>query len=188
MKKKTKRATRRDIDPRSVFTDIASDPTAPASARVMAARALQAGEKGRKPTRADDLSERAIQTADPDSDIPIVETYRGVGIHDCQSANRVEDVKRAIDVVHEMFDIAGLVEFAADVSNPPEARLLAAAKAKSAWDLAADSREVRPEIELDRLRASTAGLGWVEWRDPEHYCSLLEGHARAVRRERPLGD
>jgi hypothetical protein len=87
-----------------------------------------------------------------------------------------------------MSDVERLVEFAGDVRNPPDARLLSAAKARSAWDLAAEGREARPEIDLDRLHALTAGLGCIEWRDPDYYCSLLEGRVGAVRREQPLGD
>ncbi len=91
--------------------------------------------------------------------IPCVETYRGVGVHDQQPAERIEGVvKPAIDRVYGLTDPAALFAFAAESSNPPEARLLAAARCEAAWQLAAERRELRPSVDLEKLRAHVAGL------------------------------
>ena len=69
----------------------------------------------------------------------------------------------------------------------PEARQLACAMAETAWTVAAETRALRPPIDLERLRASTAGLGSKKWRDPWRHASLLDV-AGGVERERPLVD
>jgi hypothetical protein len=123
--------------------------------------------------------------------IPIVETYRGVGIHDAQPRRRIEEVvKPAIDVVLALEDVHALARIAEDVSRPPEARLLAAAKVEAAFSLAAEARWTRPLIDLARVKACVAGLGSQNWRDPWFYTSLLDsspaGPELRVRRETPL--
>jgi hypothetical protein len=123
--------------------------------------------------------------------MPIIETYRGVGIHDFQTAERIaEVVKPAIDYVCGLSDLDHLADYAADCRNPPEARLLAAAKAEAAFELAADHREVRPDIDLERLRAHTAGLDSLNWANPSNYCSLFDtwppGEPEPVPRTVPL--
>ena len=91
--------------------------------------------------------------------ISIVETYKGVGIHDLQTSARIEGVvKLEIDRVHAMTDPSSLFDFAGDPTKNPEARLLAAARCEASWELAAESREVRPDVDLTKLRALTAGL------------------------------
>jgi hypothetical protein len=118
--------------------------------------------------------------------IPTVATHRGVGIHDHQTPARISVVRAAIDRVAAMSDILELTDFAADPQQPPEARLFAASKVEVEYELAAEERRNRPTIDLDRVRASVAGLDSLTWRDPDRYGSLLE-HG-GVEREEPLPD
>ena len=124
---------------------------------------------------------------DEDDQIPVVEIYRGVGIEDQQSFERIELVKCEIDRVHRMSGPDELADYAGDVRHAPEAHMLASARAEALWELAAEERRLRPTISLEGLRASTAGLGSRRWRDPERYCSLLDGPG-GVEREVPLAD
>jgi hypothetical protein len=128
---------------------------------------------------------------DEDDAIPIVEVYRGVGIEDQQPPERIKFVKCEIDRVHRMCDTDELADYAGDARHPPEARMLAGARAEALWELAGEERRHRP-ISLELLRAATAGLGSKTWRDPYSHCSLLDqpgpGAAGAVAREQPLAD
>ena len=114
--------------------------------------------------------------------IPIVEVYRGVGLHDQQDADRLKIVRAAIDVVTAMSNILDLVDFAADRMQPPEARLFAASKVESLYELAAERRENRPKVDLLWLGAVTAGLDSEGWRSPWLYGALpdREGVPREV--------
>jgi hypothetical protein len=118
--------------------------------------------------------------------IPTVAAHRGVGLHDRQSPARIRVVKAAIDRVARMSDILELADFAADPQQPPEARMFAASKIAVEYELAAEERRNRPTIDLDRVRATVAGLDSVVWRDPDRYGTLLE-HG-GVPREEPLPD
>jgi hypothetical protein len=118
--------------------------------------------------------------------IPTIATHRGVGIHDHQTPARIRVVKAAIDRVARMSDILELANFAADPRQPPEARMFAANKVEVEYELAAEERRNRPTIDLDRVRASVAGLDSLIWRDPDRYGTLLE-HG-GVEREQPLDD
>jgi hypothetical protein len=120
--------------------------------------------------------------------VPIIATHRGIGIHDCQSPARIKVVRAALDRVARMSDILELADFAADSQQPPEARMFAASKLEVEHAVAAEERRNRPVVDMDRVRASVAGLDSVEWRDPQHFCSLLDDNATAVLREWPLGD
>jgi hypothetical protein len=122
-----------------------------------------------------------------DGAIPIVEVYRGVGIEDQQSPERIETVKRAIDRVHATDDPEQLAAYADDAWNPPEARLLAAAKCEAVFEISTEERRLRPSIDMERLRASVAGLGSKKWRSAWHFASLLDPHG-GVEREEPLPD
>jgi hypothetical protein len=115
--------------------------------------------------------------------IPIVDRYRGVGIHDAQSAARIEVVRKAIDEVYAIGDVSRLFEYAADVANPPECRLFAEAKCKAVFQMAIDERRERPDVDLELLAAHTAGLESQEWRSRTHYCSLLDNPDTAAERE-----
>jgi hypothetical protein len=120
--------------------------------------------------------------------IPTVGTYRGIPLEDHQFDARLEVVRREIDVVLGMTDPSELARWADDPRHSPESRQLACAMAETAWTVAAETRANRPAIDLDRLRASTAGLGSRRWRDPWRYCSLLDADGGVVERERPLDD
>jgi hypothetical protein len=128
---------------------------------------------------------RAFSVDEDDDAIPLVETYRGVGIEDQQPPERIELVKREIDRVHRMSAIVELAGYAGDAVHPPGARMLAGARAEALWELAGEERRQRPSLEL--LRAATAGLGCRRWRDPDRYASLLDGPGGAER-EVPLDD
>jgi hypothetical protein len=124
---------------------------------------------------------------DEEDQIPVVEIYRGIGIENRQPLERIElVVKPAIDRVAAMGDPDLLAAYADDADNPPEARLFAAAKVEVELEIATAERRLRPVTTLERLRASTAGLGSQRWRDPTRYCSLLD-HG-GIEREQPLDD
>lgn len=123
--------------------------------------------------------------------IPIVEVFRGVGVHDCQPTERIEGVvKPAIDHVHALDTLAELRAYAGDVTRPPEARLFAAAKCEAVFQIAVGERRERPNVNLEQVRASVAGLNSQYWRDTSRYCSLLDSRSidQAVRREHPPND
>jgi hypothetical protein len=85
-----------------------------------------------------------------------------------------------------MIDASELAGWAAAPWHSPESRLLACAMCESMWAVASETRANRPPIDLERLRASTAGLGRGRWRDPCRYASLLD--PEGVLREEPLSD
>jgi hypothetical protein len=119
--------------------------------------------------------------------IPTIATHRGVGIHDHQTPARIRVVKAAIDRVARMSDILELADFAADLQQPPEARMFAANKVEVEYELAAEERRNRPTVDLDRVRATVAGLDSLVWRDPWQYGTLLDPHG-GIEREQPLAD
>jgi hypothetical protein len=129
--------------------------------------------------------------------IPLIAFHRGVGIHDQQPAERVERiVKPEIDLVLDKIEgVRELYDFARDVANCPEARLLAAAKIEGIWQLKAEAREARPPgVTLELVKAVVAGLAGQTWRDKYYYCTMLDvrevpgSPRRAVKREVPLPD
>jgi hypothetical protein len=128
----------------------------------------------------------------PDDDaIPVVGFHRGVGLHDQQSAERLDEVRRAIDRVFDQHDHIELLGIARSPAWPPEARLFAAAKLQAVYELAAQDREKRPFIDLARVEASVAGLNSQNWRDPWYYASMLDQRLPGVvwvKREEPLLD
>lgn len=117
--------------------------------------------------------------------------HRGIGLHDCQSEERLAVVRRELDVVLELNDITLLTEICGDPTWSPEARLTAAAKLRAVHELAAEDRAARPAIDLKFAAACVAGLNSQKWRSPWHFCSLLDpspapGAKGPVRREPPL--
>lgn len=123
-----------------------------------------------------------------DRQMPSAGSYRGVKIQGLQPLDRIEAVvKPAIDAVYSMTDSVHLTDYAADAGNPPEGRLFAAARLEALWQLAAEGRAIRPLIDLERVRASTAGLDSLHWIHPTRYGALFDVH-RGVERERPLTD
>jgi hypothetical protein len=121
-----------------------------------------------------------------DDAIPVIGLHRGVPLEDQQSSQRLELVRAEIDHVLNMTDAVALSDYAGDAWHSPESRQLAAAMVESMWAVASETRANRPPIDLERLRASTAGLGSRRWRDPWRHASLLD-HG-GVERERPLDD
>ena len=124
---------------------------------------------------------------DGDDQIPTIGCYKGVPLENEQSEGRLALVRDEIDVVLGMTDARKLADWAADSWHSPESRQLACAMAESMWAVAAETRNNRPPIDLDRLRASTAGLGCKRWRDLDCHCSMLDA-AGGVPREVPLAD
>jgi hypothetical protein len=120
-----------------------------------------------------------------DDAIPVIGLHRGVPLEDHQSPERLALVRAEIDHVLGMTDAGALADWADDPWHSPESRQLACAMAM--WTVAAETRALRPGISLERLRASTAGLGSKKWRDPWHHASLLDAGG-GVLREQPLPD
>lgn len=107
--------------------------------------------------------------------IAIIETYRGVRIHDAQSVERIEGtVKHAIDAVFAMSDPAKLLQYALDVRHVPEARLLAQAKVEATIEMAAADRVTRPSIDVNLVRAACPGLASRRCRSPSGYGSIFD--------------
>jgi hypothetical protein len=119
-------------------------------------------------------------------EIPTIGTYRGVPLEDQQSDARLALVRREIDHVLGLTDARELADWATDSWHSPESRQLAVAMAESLWTMASENRNNRPSIDLDLLRASTAGLGSRRWRCPTHFCSDLDHDENAVPRDEPL--
>ncbi|CAN7313469.1 hypothetical protein LJR220_001664 [Bradyrhizobium sp. LjRoot220] len=125
--------------------------------------------------------------------VPIVGIHRGVGLHDCQSEERLVVVRKAIDEVFDIADIRKLLDVAGDPCWPPESRIFAGAKLQAIHSIATDRRETRPGIDLEYVRALLAGVNSKQWRDPNHYCSLLDygrwgapGTKKPAKRDVPL--
>jgi hypothetical protein len=122
-----------------------------------------------------------------DDAIPVIGLHRGVPLEDQQSDARLALVRSEIDHVLGMTDAVALADWADDPWHSPESRQLAVAMVESIWTVAAETRNNRPPIDMDRLRASTAGLGTRRWRDPWRHASLLDRDG-GVLREQPLSD
>jgi hypothetical protein len=132
--------------------------------------------------------------------IPAIEVYRGCRIHDEQPRERIETiVKREIDQVFGISEPQRLFEICGDVGWSPEARLLCQARLMGVWELATEGRMPRPVgLSLEQIKANTAGLDSIAWRDPDRFCSVLDVEWRtpvevrgadyrgAVLRETPL--
>ena len=125
---------------------------------------------------------------DGDDQIPTIGCYKGVPLENEQSEARLGLVRGEIDRVLDMTDAGELADWAADSWHSPESRQLACAMAESLWTMASENRNNRPSIDLDLLRASTAGLGSRRWRSPTHFCSDLDHDENAVQREERLPD
>ena len=123
--------------------------------------------------------------------IPINGEYRGVALHAFQEELRLKIVRAAIDDVFGMADLDELAAYLRDFRNPPEARLLAAARIEARYSIAADKREARPDIDIERVRACVVGLDSLKWIDPYCFGSVLHPHPpglSAPTRPRPLTD
>jgi len=106
--------------------------------------------------------------------IPIIETYRGVGIHDFQDHDHIREVVMpAIDHVFALSDARALFKYAGNYIAPPEARLFAGAKIRAMNELRASAHEARLSMVAD-LDSMLAGLDSLRWADPNHIGFLLE--------------
>jgi hypothetical protein len=109
--------------------------------------------------------------------IPVVEYYRGVGIHDHQPRDRIDGVvKPAIDhVLDNLADARELMSYLADRYSPPEARILAGNTILAMLDVSAETRWRRPPgVTREQVLAGLACLDSVKWRSPWHYGSLVD--------------
>jgi len=122
-------------------------------------------------------------------EMPISGTYKGVAIFAGQPAKRVALVKREIDKIGKINDLAKLFEIAGDCSWSPEGRLFSAARCIAGLELATERREVKPHFDREDVESRIAGLAAAGWADPDRYCSLLDVHSeRAAKREQPLDE
>jgi hypothetical protein len=124
---------------------------------------------------------------DGDDQIPTIGCYKGVPLENEQSEARLGLVRGEIARVLDMTDAGELADWAADSWHSPESRQLAVAMCESMWTVASETRANRPAVDMERLRASVAGLGSKNWRSPWHFASLLDPHG-GVEREQALAD
>jgi hypothetical protein len=106
-------------------------------------------------------------------EIPSNGEYRGVRLHVFQDENRLDAVRHDIDDCYSLDDPAALFAFAGDISRAPEARLLAAARIEALFQVAAERRVSRPDIDRDRLTALVAGLSSLLWIDKRFFGTTL---------------
>jgi hypothetical protein len=123
-------------------------------------------------------------------EIPTAEVYRGTKIHAFQPAERIATIVRpAIDAVLEMSDCRDLFKHVTNPANPPESKMLAAARCEALWELAAENREPRPDVDLAVIRSCIAGLDCRHLMSRDSYTAVIQPQYPAImRRERPLTD
>jgi hypothetical protein len=106
--------------------------------------------------------------------MPVIEVYRGVGIHDFQDRHRIETiVKPEIDATFAISNPEQLMRYAGDIRNSPESRLFAGDK----YIALAESRVAAHDHRLrnrERLAAMLAGTESLDWASPWGYGSLLD--------------
>jgi hypothetical protein len=129
------------------------------------------------------------------TDIPVVETYRGVGIHDRQPRRRIDEVVRpAIDQALALKTPRDLHDYMVDGSRPPEARAVAAAKLLALFEKAAADRHGAPDIgtrrDLPYVATILGCLTSQACRGRETYSAFFDprpmpGAPAAARREPP---
>jgi hypothetical protein len=119
------------------------------------------------------------------TDMPIVETYKGVGIHDFQTRQRIEEiVKPAIDHAYTIDDPEELFSYACSPANAPEARGLARARLEAMVE-DRTSHRLAARIDLRMLGAGTSGIA-SHWADTDSYGSLFEAiHQPGIAAPRP---
>ena len=126
--------------------------------------------------------------------IPIIDVYRGVGLHDQQDTERLSLVRSEIDAVFAAGgEIPYLLDWVANRGKSPESRLLAKAMILAHIEAASEQRRTRPAVDVDWLHAITGHLDSVKWRSRTHYDGgmgprpMPGDHPRnAVRRPVPL--
>ena len=132
---------------------------------------------------------RSFLSVDPADDlIPVVETFRGIGLHDAQSPARLRVVRTAIRRCLRISRPEKLMAYLSDARHPPEARLAALQRLEALVEKGRDERKP-PFIDIVNARACVAGLDSRKWRCPIRYTSLLDAdYQHAVKREKPLDD
>ena len=124
-----------------------------------------------------------------DVSVPLGEIYRGIEVWGLQSAKRVEEVKRQIDLVIDENVPAKLYSIACDDDVPAgapgfwtlEARALARDKCLSARQ----DRQSLAGVDVDRLNACAGSierhpcsrLCWIMWQHDAHYRGCRGGDA-----------
>jgi hypothetical protein len=131
-------------------------------------------------------------TSDDDR-FPVAGEHKGVPLFAYQSPERLTAVRAEIDEVLQTNDPHELHAFARDISRSPEARLTAVARIEAIFEVSANHREARPQVNMPNVRAAVAGLGSRRWAHPDLHASLFDpippadsGQPLPVRRERPL--
>jgi hypothetical protein len=124
--------------------------------------------------------------------IPVVETYRGVGIHVFQPPERIALVKREIDHVYTINDIEELWKYADSNRNSPESRLFAIELVNAMWAAAEEKQTKRPDVDIVKVRACVIGLDTLRLMSSEYYTSSWHPWGPdgpwPVKRETPLTD
>lgn len=125
--------------------------------------------------------------------IPTICTYRGVGLHEHQDDERLEQVRRDIDAAYSIkSSMKDLMEFVQFRYMSPEARLLARAFILSYVEEQKEKRRKAPDVDIAWLDAVTGGLSTISGRSPTHYDALFAPRPspgstnQPVRRPTPL--
>jgi hypothetical protein len=105
--------------------------------------------------------------------IPVIGFHRGIGLHDFQDEDRLQLVRVEIDTVAEENDLQTLAAWSLRIDHAPESRLFAAEKVMVALTQAGNARRP-PDVTPEKVRAHVAGLSSQTWRDPDHFCSILD--------------
>lgn len=109
-----------------------------------------------------------------DRKIPIIDHYRGVGLHDQQDEARLAVVRSEIDATFAIGqDLHALLEWVKNRSKSPESRLLAKALILAHVEVATDKRRARPNVDIEWLTAVTTCLDTIKWRSKTHYCTII---------------
>jgi hypothetical protein len=125
-----------------------------------------------------------MTTLDDNDLIPTAGHHRGVPVHAGQSVRRLTVVRGDIDAVFALTTVDELMAFAGDVMRAPESRLLAGALLEARHTAATTNRDATP-VDIDLVRAVTAGLDSVGWRNPFAFGTLLDPRP-AIERPEPL--
>ena len=127
-----------------------------------------------------------------DDVIPCRGSYRGIGLHDKQSAKRLKIVRGEIDKVYSLTEVTALFEFACDVRKAPEARLFSAAKLEAMFAHAVEKRWERPAFNRARLKvvvnALTPGYGAIRLTTGLYWTFALATGFRASGRSAPTSE
>ena len=127
-----------------------------------------------------------------DDVIPCRGSYRGIGLHDKQSAKRLKIVRGEIDKVYSLTEVTALFEFACDVRKAPEARLFSAAKLEAMFAHAVEKRWERPAFNRARLKVGGQRARLQGARARSHYYGTIldvrtrHGVRASGRRPRPV--